>query len=97
MTRPVLIVEDDPDIAEGLRYNLEREGMAVRVAETGERGLASALDKKNPPALILLDLMLPGMSGTELCRRPRDATHAHHHAHGARVRSRPRRRIRPRR
>ena len=71
MTRPVLIVEDDPDIAEGLRYNLEREGMAVRVAETGERGLASALDKKNPPALILLDLMLPGMSGTELCRRLR--------------------------
>jgi DNA-binding response OmpR family regulator len=71
MTRPVLIVEDDPDIAEGLRYNLEREGMSVRVAETGERGLASALDKKNPPALILLDLMLPGMSGTELCKRLR--------------------------
>jgi DNA-binding response OmpR family regulator len=71
MTRPVLIVEDDPDIAEGLRYNLEREGMSVRVAETGERGLAAALDKKNPPSLVLLDLMLPGMSGTELCRRLR--------------------------
>ena len=71
MTRPVLIIEDDPDIAEGLRYNLERDGMATRVAETGERGLAAALDKKNPPALILLDLMLPGMSGTELCRRLR--------------------------
>src|SRR5947209_6512007 len=71
MTRPVLIIEDDPDIAEGLRYNLEREGMATRVAETGERGLSAALDKKNLPALILLDLMLPGMSGTELCRRLR--------------------------
>src|SRR5437588_6446135 len=71
MTRPVLIIEDDPDIAEGLRYNLERDGMTTRVAETGERGLAAALDKKNPPALILLDLMLPGMSGTELCRRLR--------------------------
>src|SRR5213082_217640 len=71
MTRPVLIVEDDPDIAEGLRYNLEREGLAARVAETGEQGLQAALDKKNPPALILLDLMLPGMSGTELCRRLR--------------------------
>src|SRR5437764_3524539 len=71
MTRPVLIIEDDPDIAEGLRYNLEREGLEARVAETGERGLAAALDKKNPPALILLDLMLPGMSGTELCRRLR--------------------------
>src|SRR5947209_2355290 len=71
MTRPVLIVEDDPDIAEGLRYNLEREGLAARVAETGEQGLQAALDRKNPPALILLDLMLPGMSGTELCRRLR--------------------------
>src|SRR5918998_4697556 len=71
MGKPVLIVEDDPDIAEGLRYNLEREGLTALVAETGEKGLAAALDKKNPPALILLDLMLPGMSGTELCRRLR--------------------------
>ena len=69
--RPVLIVEDDPDIAEGLRYNLEREGFRALVAETGERGLTAALDKGGPPALILLDLMLPGMSGTELCRRLR--------------------------
>jgi DNA-binding response OmpR family regulator len=67
----VLIVEDEPDIAEGLRYNLEREGLAVVVAATGERGLAAALDRTNPPCLILLDLMLPGMSGTELCRRLR--------------------------
>jgi DNA-binding response OmpR family regulator len=71
MPKPVLIVEDDPDIAEGLRYNLEREGFATVVAETGEKGLAAALDKNGPPALILLDLMLPGMSGTELCRRLR--------------------------
>ncbi|MGB8509314.1 MAG: response regulator transcription factor [Pyrinomonadaceae bacterium] len=71
MTRPVLIVEDDPDIAESLRYNLEREGLAVRLAETGEKGLAAALDKKSPPILMILDVMLPGMSGTELCRRLR--------------------------
>ena len=71
MNRPVLIVEDEPDIAEGLRYNLEREGLRAVVAETGERGLELALDKNNPPALVLLDLMLPGMSGTELCRRLR--------------------------
>ena len=71
MKRPVLIVEDEPDIAEGLRYNLEREGLRAVVAETGEKGLAAALDPKNPPALILLDLMLPGMSGIELCRRLR--------------------------
>jgi DNA-binding response OmpR family regulator len=71
MTRPVLIVEDEPDIAEGLRYNLEREGLRALVADTGEKGLALALDKASPPALILLDLMLPGMSGIELCRRLR--------------------------
>ncbi|MDT5271901.1 MAG: two-component system, OmpR family, alkaline phosphatase synthesis response regulator PhoP, partial [Acidobacteriota bacterium] len=71
MNRPVLIVEDEPDIAEGLRYNLEREGLRALVAETGERGLELALDRAHPPALILLDLMLPGMSGAELCRRLR--------------------------
>jgi two-component system, OmpR family, alkaline phosphatase synthesis response regulator PhoP len=71
MPRPVLIVEDDPDIAEGLRYNLEREGLTVRVADTGEKGLEAALDQRNPPLLVLLDLMLPGMSGTDLCRRLR--------------------------
>ncbi|GAC1446590.1 MAG: response regulator transcription factor [Pyrinomonadaceae bacterium] len=69
--RPVLIIEDDADIAEGVRYNLEREGLTVRVAATGEQGLSFALDAKQPPALIILDLMLPGMSGTELCRRLR--------------------------
>jgi DNA-binding response OmpR family regulator len=69
--RPVLIIEDDPDIAEGVRYNLEREGLKAVVAATGERGLELALDKNNPPSLVLLDLMLPGMSGMELCRRLR--------------------------
>lgn len=67
----VLIVEDDADIAESLRYNLEREGLKTRIAETGEQGLASALDAKAAPSLIILDLMLPGMSGMELCRRLR--------------------------
>src|SRR5207237_9023461 len=67
----VLIVEDDPDIAEGLRFNLAREGLEAVIALTGEQGLTAALDPRRPPALILLDLMLPGMSGTELCRRLR--------------------------
>lgn len=72
MSKPVLIIEDDPDIAENLRYNLERDGLKTRIAETGELGLAAALDAQaGPPALIILDLMLPGMSGTELCRRLR--------------------------
>jgi DNA-binding response OmpR family regulator len=69
MSRPVLIIEDDPDISESLKYNLEREGLSTIVAATGEQGLADALNERNPPILIMLDLMLPGMSGTELCRR----------------------------
>ncbi len=72
MVKPVLIIEDDPDIAESVRYNLERDGLKTHVAATGELGLAAALDARaGPPALIILDLMLPGMSGTELCRRLR--------------------------
>ncbi|HEX4900387.1 MAG TPA: response regulator, partial [Pyrinomonadaceae bacterium] len=69
MARPVLIIEDDPDISESLKYNLEREGLNTIVAATGEQGLSEALNESNPPLLIMLDLMLPGMSGTELCRR----------------------------
>jgi DNA-binding response OmpR family regulator len=71
MVHPILIIEDDPDISESLKYNLEREGLPAVVASTGEAGLAAALSEKEPPALIILDLMLPGMSGTELCRRLR--------------------------
>ena len=69
MGRPILIIEDDPDISESLKYNLEREGLNTIVAATGEQGLSEALNERNPPLLIMLDLMLPGMSGTELCRR----------------------------
>src|SRR5437588_242353 len=71
MSRPVLIIEDDTDIAESLKYNLERDGLSTVIALSGEQGLTEALNQRNPPALILLDLMLPGMSGIELCRRLR--------------------------
>lgn len=71
MPRPALIIEDDPDIAESVRYNLESAGFAALVASTGEQGLALAMDTQNPPAVIVLDLMLPGMNGMELCRRLR--------------------------
>jgi DNA-binding response OmpR family regulator len=67
----ILIVEDDPDIAESLHYNFKREGFRPVIAESGEKGLRLALDEKRPPALIILDLMLPGMTGMELCRRLR--------------------------
>jgi DNA-binding response OmpR family regulator len=71
MPKRALIIEDDPDIAETLRYNLAAEGFATRVALTGEDGLSLALDPQNAPTLIILDLMLPGMNGTDLCRRLR--------------------------
>lgn len=65
----LLVIEDDPDIVELLRYNLEREGYRVLVATDGERGLADAA--KHQPELVLLDLMLPGLDGLEVCRRLR--------------------------
>ena len=68
MTR-VLIVEDEPDLADPLAYLLRREGFEVQVAEDGPAALAAF--EAAPHDLILLDLMLPGMSGTEVCRRIR--------------------------
>jgi two-component system phosphate regulon response regulator PhoB len=72
----LLVIEDDPDIVELLRYNLEREGYRVLVATDGERGLADAA--RHQPDLVLLDLMLPGLDGLEVCRRLRaqDGTRA---------------------
>jgi DNA-binding response OmpR family regulator len=71
MTKSALIIEDDPDIAESVKYNLESAGFTAIVALTGEQGLKLALDMQNPPVVIVLDLMLPGMNGMELCRRLR--------------------------
>jgi DNA-binding response OmpR family regulator len=71
MQQSILIVEDDADIAESLLYNFKREGFRSMIAESGEKGLRIALDEKQSPSLIILDLMLPGMSGMELCRRLR--------------------------
>jgi DNA-binding response OmpR family regulator len=70
----ILIVEDEADIAEGLEYNLRREGFRTTIAESAEKGLRIALDEKTSPSLILLDIMLPGMTGMELCRRLRRET-----------------------
>ncbi len=72
--RRVLLVEDNPDLAFGLRTSLEVEGYEVLHAETGGSGLALARD--SAPDLIVLDLMLPGMSGYEVLRRLRQALHA---------------------
>jgi DNA-binding response OmpR family regulator len=71
MLRSALIIEDDPDIAESVRYNLDAAGFQSTIASTGEQGLKLALEAENSPGLIILDLMLPGMNGMELCRRLR--------------------------
>lgn len=74
--RSVVIVEDDEDIADSIRYNLEREGFRVRVAGTGEDALNVILER--PPSVIILDLNLPRMSGFEMCRRLRaESTTSH--------------------
>jgi DNA-binding response OmpR family regulator len=63
--RRVLLIEDDADIAELITYHLEKAGLSVRVARTGEEGLDLA---RKGVSLILLDLNLPGMDGLEVCR-----------------------------
>jgi two-component system, OmpR family, alkaline phosphatase synthesis response regulator PhoP len=63
----ILIVEDEPDILELVRFNLSREGYTVLGAATGEAGLQEACARH--PDLVLLDLMLPGIDGLEVCRR----------------------------
>lgn len=69
MPATILIVEDEADIAILLRYNLEAEGLRVVTAETGDEALQAIAEKL--PDLILLDWMLPEISGIELCRRLR--------------------------
>jgi two-component system response regulator RegX3 len=65
----VLVVEDEPGLAESVRYALGIEGFDVMVADSGVAGLDSA--RVNQPDLVLLDLMLPGMSGLDVCRQIR--------------------------
>ena len=59
-------MEDEADVVDLLRYNLERADFEVQIAMTGDLGLAMAREKR--PDLIVLDLMLPGMNGHEVCR-----------------------------
>lgn len=66
----ILIVEDETDIREILAYNLDKEGYLVLTAPDGEKGLD--LVEKEIPDLVLLDLMLPGLDGLDVCRRMRE-------------------------
>jgi two-component system alkaline phosphatase synthesis response regulator PhoP len=63
----VLVVDDEEDLLELVRYNLTREGYAVECVSSGEQALQAA--RRAPPDLIVLDLMLPAVDGLEVCRR----------------------------
>jgi DNA-binding response OmpR family regulator len=69
MTERILVVEDEPTIATGLRDDLELEGFVVEVADDGKAALSRILEGKFD--LVLLDLMLPGMDGFAVCREAR--------------------------
>ena len=68
-TAKILVVDDEPDILEFLRYNLTKEGFEVFLAGDGEEGLKVA--EKEKPNLIILDIMMPKMDGVEVCRQLR--------------------------
>lgn len=69
LVQKVLVVDDEPDILELLRYNLEREGYAVFTALNGKEAIKVA--KSARPDLIVLDIMMPGMDGVEVCTQLR--------------------------
>lgn len=66
----ILVVDDEPDILEFLRYNLVKEGYEVITANNGEEGIRKAEEEK--PNLIILDIMMPRMDGVEVCRQLRN-------------------------
>lgn len=65
--RKIVVIEDEPDILEAIQYNLEREGFKVVTATSGDEGLKTVV--REGPDLLLLDLLLPGLDGIEVCRR----------------------------
>lgn len=71
MSDLILIVDDERDLVAGLEYALQREGFRTDVATTGEQALT--LTRPPCPDLVLLDLVLPDMTGTQICRRLRAA------------------------
>lgn len=63
----ILVVDDEEDILELVKYNLEREGFQITCAQSGEKAIEAT--RQEPPNLIVLDLMLPGIDGLEVARR----------------------------
>ena len=75
-SQTILVVEDEPDIRKLINYNLAQERFKVLEAEDGEQALK--LLQREKPNLVILDLMLPGLSGLELCKILRDQTDTTH-------------------
>ena len=69
MKTKILIVEDDPNIRFGLEEVLQTEGFAIAVCERGDRAVDAVMQEQ--PALVLLDIMLPGKSGYDICKELR--------------------------
>lgn len=67
-----LVVDDDPDLVDIIAYSLRKDGHQVLSASSGEEALA--IVEKEPPDMVILDVMLPGMDGFEVCRRIRQRT-----------------------
>jgi DNA-binding response OmpR family regulator len=70
MTKHILIVDDEPNIVISLEFLLEREGWQVQIARDGQEALEAI--ERDPPALVLLDVMLPRLSGYDVCQRIRE-------------------------
>jgi len=73
MAERILVIDDEPDLLELVRFHLAQEGFEVEIAATGREGLQAI--RRGSPSLVVLDLMLPDLSGTELCRRIRADEH----------------------
>ncbi len=69
----ILVIEDDPDLRELVEYNLRRDGYRVTVVETGEEGVRIA--EREVPDLVVLDVMLPGINGFEVCKKLKGNSH----------------------
>jgi DNA-binding response OmpR family regulator len=74
MPKKILIVEDEQDVITLLKYNLEKEGYSVRYTSDGSLALTKI--QLEEPDLIILDLMLPGLNGLEICRQVRNGQYA---------------------
>jgi len=71
MVDTILVVEDEPDVVDLVRYHLRRAGFNVLIAFNGPAGLTAAIESR--PDAIVLDIMLPQMTGIEVCKALRDA------------------------